>query len=326
MPEIKTTRPLPVSRHFRLEQLAGGVYAAIATDEGAAISNAGIIDLGGRTLVFDTFMTPVAAKDLRTAAEALTGQPVTCVINSHYHNDHIRGNQVFSAETEIMASVRTCQLIETKGIEELRWDLENAPLQLQVREKELAETPDEARRQEVMFWVAYYRAISESLPSLKLRHPNWSFDEQVTFYGSRRMANLISYGPGHTEDDAILSLPDDGIVFASDLLFVNCHPYLPDGELQAWLEAIKKIEALEAQKIVPGHGPVGTPEDLGLMRFYITSVQSLAARAVKDGVSAEKAARSAIPASFKRWRFPSFFRSNVRYLVEQLQSPPAQPL
>ena len=323
MPEIKTTRPLPVSRHFRLEQLAGGVYAAIATDEGAAVSNAGIIELGGRTLVFDTFMTPVAAKDLRSAAEALTGQPVTCVINSHYHNDHIRGNQVFSAETEIMASVRTCQLIETKGVEELRWDVENAPVRLQTHEKELADEPDDAHRQEVMYWIAYYRAITESLPSLKLRHPNWSFDEQVTFFGSRRMARLISYGAGHTEDDSILYLPDDGIVFASDLLFVNCHPYLPDGELQSWLEALKKLEALGVQKIVPGHGPVGTAEDLGLMRFYITSLQSLAARSVKDGISAEKAARSAIPASFKRWRFPSFFRLNLRYLVEQLQTPSA---
>jgi cyclase len=323
MPEIKTTRPLPISRHFRLEQLAGGVYAAIATEEGAAISNAGIIELGGRTLIFDTFMTPAAAKDLRSAAEALTGQPVTCVINSHYHNDHIRGNQVFSAETEIMASVRTCQLIETKGIEELRWDGENAPLRLQSHEKEFAEGPDEARQQELSFWIAYYRAITESLPSLKLRHPNWSFDEHVTFYGSRRLANLISFGPGHTEDDSILYLPEDGIVFASDLLFVNSHPYLPDGELLSWLDGLKKLEEMGLQKIVPGHGPVGTPEDVGLLRLYITSLQNLAARSVKDGLTAEKAAELPVPAPFKRWRFPSFFRSNMRYLVEQLQSAPS---
>ena len=53
--------PVPfLSNHFSLERLADGVSAAIATDGGAAVANAGIIDLDGRTLVFDTFMTPQA--------------------------------------------------------------------------------------------------------------------------------------------------------------------------------------------------------------------------------------------------------------------------
>ena len=54
--------PVPfLSNHFSLERLADGVFAAIATGSGAAVANAGIIDLGGRTLVFDTFMTSQAA-------------------------------------------------------------------------------------------------------------------------------------------------------------------------------------------------------------------------------------------------------------------------
>src|SRR3990172_6492741 len=96
------TGGLPTSQHFRLERLADGVYAAIASGSGAATCNAGIVDLGDRTLVFDPFLTPKAAHDLRVAAEQLTGRSVSIVINSHYHNDHIRGNQVFSAETRIV--------------------------------------------------------------------------------------------------------------------------------------------------------------------------------------------------------------------------------
>jgi len=57
------------SRHFRVEQLTEGVYAAIHVDGGWAIGNAGIVDLGKRTLVFDTGLTPQAAYDLRTAAK-----------------------------------------------------------------------------------------------------------------------------------------------------------------------------------------------------------------------------------------------------------------
>jgi cyclase len=83
------------SQHFRLERLADGIYAAIHIDGGWAQSNAGIIDLGDRTLIFDTFINPEAATDLRAAAEELTGRSTVVVINSHSHNDHIWGNQIF---------------------------------------------------------------------------------------------------------------------------------------------------------------------------------------------------------------------------------------
>jgi cyclase len=72
-----------MSQYFQIEQVADGVHAAIVTPGTGAWGNAGIIDLGGRTVVFDTFATPRAAADLRAAAEELTGQPVTLVINSH---------------------------------------------------------------------------------------------------------------------------------------------------------------------------------------------------------------------------------------------------
>ena len=113
---MKTNRQLPGSKHFRLQQLADGVYAAVHIDGGAAIGNAGIVDLGDRTLVYDTFLTPQAAEDLRIAAEALTGRPIDAVLNSHWHNDHIWGNQVFDADTDIISTEETRRIfISTRG-------------------------------------------------------------------------------------------------------------------------------------------------------------------------------------------------------------------
>ena len=86
---MKTDPGIPDSKHFRLQQLAEGVYAVIHIDGGAAIGNAGIVDLGGRTLIYDALFTPQAAEDLRTAAEAVLRRPIDAVINSHWHNDHI---------------------------------------------------------------------------------------------------------------------------------------------------------------------------------------------------------------------------------------------
>ena len=129
---MKTDRQLPDSKHFRLQQLADGVYAAIHIDGGAAIGNAGIVDLGDRTLIFDSFFTPQAAEDLRTAAEALTGRPVNAVTNSHYHNEHIWGNQVFSSDTDIMSTVETHRLIiATRGHDDYDSFIENAEASLE---------------------------------------------------------------------------------------------------------------------------------------------------------------------------------------------------
>jgi len=101
---MRTNRQLPDSKHFRLQQLAEGVYAAIHREGGGAIGNAGIVDLGDRTLVYDTFIAPQPAEDLRAAAEALTGRPVDTVINSHWHSDHMWGNQVFGQDTDILST------------------------------------------------------------------------------------------------------------------------------------------------------------------------------------------------------------------------------
>ena len=92
------------SEHFQLEELADGVYAAIASPGGRAFSNSGIVNLGDQTLVFDAFETRAAAGDLKSAAEQLTGHPVSTVIISHCHADHWGGNQVFDPETSIITT------------------------------------------------------------------------------------------------------------------------------------------------------------------------------------------------------------------------------
>ena len=93
---LKGQKKVFTSAHFNIREPAPGVWAAINNDEGGlAICNAGIADLGDRTVVFDPFMNIDAASDLKRAAKILTGRPVGIVLNSHFHNDHIRGNQLF---------------------------------------------------------------------------------------------------------------------------------------------------------------------------------------------------------------------------------------
>jgi len=309
----------PHSKHFRINELAEGVYAAIATDEGSAIGNAGIIDLGDQTLVFDTFMTPTAAQDLRAAAESLTCNSIAYAINSHWHNDHIRGNQVFAPTTQIVSTTRTRELIATKGVEELEYDKATAESDLSSVRESLKNDTGEMRAADARSYVAYFEGMIESFPNLELRLANLTFERRLVFHGSSREAQAICFS-GHTEDDSILWLPTERIVFTADLLFIGYHPYLPDGDPWEWTQSLHEIAGLDAQVAAPGHGPVGGPSDLTLVERYILELEKLAADVVDRGGSADDAVACAIPEPFSDWRLANFFAHNMRFLHSKLSN------
>jgi cyclase len=205
---MKRNRQRSESKHFRLQQLADGVYAAIHIAGGAAIGNAGIVDLGDRTLVYDTFIAPQAAQDLRTAAEALTGRAIDTVIDSHWHNDHIWGNQVFGAGTDIISTEETRRLIiATRGHGAYDSFMAEAEANLEATRAQLEGTEDEGQRRQLALWVDYHQSVVETKPILQIRAPNVTFVERLAFHGTDRPAEVIDFVGGHTESDAILFLP-----------------------------------------------------------------------------------------------------------------------
>ncbi len=298
-----------VSEHFRLETVGQGLVAAIHRESGAAIANAGIIDLGDSTLVFDTFISPAAAKDLRQAAEILTNRPVSYVFNSHYHNDHIRGNQEFP-DAQIISTSKTLDLIKTDGMEELIWDQANAPQKYQQFQVEFKNSQDQTQREQIRFWLDYYRVLAQSLEGLRICEPQRSFEDQLILSGSKRTVELLSYGGGHTGSDGFLYIPDEGVLFLSDLLFVGCHPFLADGHPENWITILEKIKLLDADVLVPGHGPVGSKEDLDLMIDYIHMTAD-AARHTAEGVTPK------LPAPFDSWQFDRFFQINLSFMAHR---------
>ncbi len=312
----------PPSRHFATEPLSDGVLALIAHDEGGwAIGNAGVIDLGNRTLVFDTFMTPTAARDLKALAEDLTGRPVDIVVNSHYHNDHIWGNQVFGPNARIYATETTRLLIATRGMtEEYEYYRNHASETLKKLSARRSAADSDEERARLSFAIPYYEAIVAVMPELSVRFPDVTFDRRVVFHGSRRTAELLTFGGGHTDSDALLYLPADGIIFTADLLFVNCHPYLADGDPAEARRALEQIGRLGAHTLVPGHGPVGTPEDLEQMARYIEEVRNLAHEAAYDRPESDDLRQIAMPDQYRSWGYKSFFESNLRFLIDRFRA------
>ncbi|HYK44878.1 MAG TPA: MBL fold metallo-hydrolase, partial [Parafilimonas sp.] len=171
------------SKHFTIQKLAHGVYAAIATNGGYAICNAGIVDLGDATLIFDPFMTPEAADDLKKAAEQLTGHAVKYVVNSHFHNDHIGGDQVFTGAA-LISTTRTRELIAEYQPQEIEDDKLNASASLEKTRNEDTSTMTPHQREEHTMWTGYYAALATSSNFLKIILPDITFTDSLTIHGS----------------------------------------------------------------------------------------------------------------------------------------------
>jgi cyclase len=315
---MTSNQRLPNSKHFRLQQLADGVYAAIHIAGGAAIGNAGIVDLGDRTLIYDTFIAPQAAEDLRTAAEALTGRPIDAVIDSHWHNDHIWGNQVFDASTEIISTEETRRMfITTRGHGAYDSFMANAGANLDATRAQFEATEDESQRRQLALWIDYHQSVVETKPILQIRAPNLTFAQRLAFHGTDRTAKVIDFVGGHTESDAVLFLPQEGIAFMSDLLFIGHQPYLGGGDPDRLLHILEAVSALAPKLLVPGHGPVGTAESLTAMGQYVRTLDGLARKMVEDGKAEESIEAMAIPEPYDDWLFAAFFPVNMHFLYQR---------
>jgi glyoxylase-like metal-dependent hydrolase (beta-lactamase superfamily II) len=299
------------SKHFRIEQLAEGVFAALHRDGGWAIGNAGIIDMGDKTVVFDSSMSAASAVELRDAAERLTRRPVTHLVNSHYHNDHTWGNQHFDSAL-VIASAKTRGLMLTKGKEEVETFTSIGPTQLrELRRRKLAEA-DEDSGAELQDWIEYFEGIVDTTPKLSQRLPDLTFDGRLVLYGSRRSVELISFENGHTGCDTIMLLPEERIAFLADLLFVDNHPFIGDGDYEALLRALDEIDVLGLSRMVPGHGPVGDASDLNLLKEYIEDLNGIVSGMLGRGRSQDEIPLEQIPPRYANWRLKQFFQPNLR--------------
>ncbi len=303
------------SNFFQLEETVPGVYAAIVKPGMGALGNAAILDLGNQTLVFDTFYTPTAAAGLREAAEQLTGRKVSYVVNSHRHGDHVHGNQVFK-DAAIVSTRKTREMMATMNqnfLDQMRAQ-PDYPKQM---EKNLEQEKDPRRRKDMETQLGEMKVFFADLPSLQLRLPDLTFEDKLVFHGSKRSAELLTFGGGHTTSDAFLYLPEEKILLIADLVPVNSHPMVAQGNLLEWIAILQRVESLEIQKIVPGHGPVGTFADIVAMRQYLEELKELAETAVKEKRSAEEISKTQQPEKYASWRMASGFERNLKAIFEQ---------
>ena len=218
------------------------------------ISNAGFVVTSDSVVVVDALGSPALARELLAQIRRITPKPVSHVLLTHYHADHVYGLQVFK---EAGATI----LAHRAGQEYLYSETANQRLA--------------ASRDELAPWID---AQTRLVPA-----DRWlDGDTDLTVGGVR--LQLRAVGPSHTPHDLVIYLPDERTLFAGDLVFRGRIPFVGQADSRHWIEALDWLLAFDATVIVPGHGALSTSakEDLTLTRDYIAYLRQTMGEAARN--------------------------------------------
>jgi len=262
---------------MKFESLGPSSWACIGGGEDVLHSfgaNQGFVARGSSCLLIDSgFHNRTALQVLRRVRKLRPKRMM--LVNTHYHSDHVLGNSVFANKGTVVLSHEMCRRSMRKHSERL---------------------------------LAKYRARSPELARLlggvKVSYPSLTYRDSVHLFVDHDFQVGV-FHPGvraHTDGDSIVHVPDDGVVFAGDVLWVGYHPNLEDSSIQGQVRALKMILRLNPRRIVPGHGPVcGVAEARRFIR-YLEELDRNSKRAVRDGLSPEDLVNRAIPSWSQDWK------------------------
>jgi len=251
-----------------VRQLAPNIYAYIQSRATWYWSNAGFIVGKDYVVVVDSLATVGLTQRFRDEIRKITDKPVRYLINTHHHGDHTYGNHIFAGATIISHDYCRHEVIEA-GI--MDPNLLNAIL------------PE-----------FDFRGIAATPAHI-------TFDRQLALHMDKQEVTLLHFGTGHTIDDIIVYLPDEGIIFAGDFIFLYSTPLGMEGSLAGWIKNLDAVAKLNARVYVPGHGPVCGAEGLNLCRDYLVLVQGEARKRFDKGMTVDEAAKDIDLGHFKQW-------------------------
>ena len=218
------------------------------------VSNAGFVVTPAGVVVIDALGSPELARELRAQIALVTPQPVTHVIVTHYHADHVYGLQVFEEAGALVVAHRDGQLY-------LNSDTAQARLQ--------------ASREELFPWVDERTRL---VPAGR-----W-IDTRTTLEVGGVRFELQPAGPAHTPEDLVVWVPGARVLYAGDLVFRGRVPFVGQADSAHWIEALDAVLRFDAQVIVPGHGPPSSQAraDLQLTRDYLAYLRQTMGEAARN--------------------------------------------
>lgn len=218
----------------KFEPVAPNVYAYVGDTEGrtyeneALNANIGLVVTPAGAVLIDSGATFQSARQIAEAVKKVTAQPIKWVINTGGQDHRWLGNGYFKAQgAEIVAHANAEADMKARGPEHLKG---NAPV------------------------------LKEKMDGTEIVLPTrWLKDANTKLELGGTVIEVVHRKGGHTPGDSLVWLPQSGVVFTGDVVYVDrilgLHPV---SKTKTWVESFEALEALNPKVVVPGHGRVTT--------------------------------------------------------------------
>jgi quinoprotein relay system zinc metallohydrolase 2 len=276
------------------QEVAQGIHVRRGADADAsaanqdAIANIGFIVGDTSVLVTDPGGSLADGHALRGAIAAVTTRPVSHVLLSHVHPDHVFGAGAFLPDAPRFighANLRTS--LAARG----------------------------------RFYQAALEAILGAGQAGPLVAPTVAVSDMLEIDLGGRPLTLRAHGPAHTRADVSLFDHRTGTLLPADLLFVGRIPAL-DGSLTGWLAELQALAATRPARAVPGHGPVGVDfsQAASSLIRYLTRLRDDTRAAIAAGRDIAQAADSVAQEERGHWAlFDAYHPRNVIEAYRELE-------
>jgi glyoxylase-like metal-dependent hydrolase (beta-lactamase superfamily II) len=280
------------------KRLSEHVYAAEQSEKGLGWSNSGLVTAGGGLVVDTLYDLRLTREMLDLYAEVHPDAP-TRLVNTHHNGDHCWGNQLFPG----------AEIIAHRGCAE-RFDGFSPASAEAIRT--MADPPEHLRD-------LHEEMAPFDFSEVVLTPPTHVIDGDLTLDLDGVRVDLLHVGPAHTEGDLIVHLPDEGVVLCGDVLFHRCAPIGWEGSTDRWIEALRRIEGLGAEHVVPGHGPLCGVEGVASARRYQEDVQRAAVDGWKAGRTVLETCADIDLGPFADWDEPWRVAANVHRVYRECE-------
>jgi quinoprotein relay system zinc metallohydrolase 2 len=286
--------PARAATPFTTTEIAPGIYVRAGAQQDATVENQdGIANIGfivgdRSVAVIDPGGGRADGEQLRARIQAVTDRPVSHVILSHVHPDHIFGAASFLPDAPVfVAHERMPPALAARG---------------PYYRDELAEL------------LGAYAAGDYVEPTM-LVHGTAAVD-----LGGRTLS-LHAHPTAHTDHDLSVLDEQTSTLWAADLLFVNRIPSL-DGSVVGWLGQTQALRASAARLAVPGHGPsaVPWPEAAAAQERYLSMLVREVRAVIAKGGDIEQAVATVGQSARGDWLlFDDYNGRNVTLAFKELE-------
>lgn len=216
-------------------------------------------------LIVDDKFAPLADK-IRAALKDVGGGDLKFILNTHWHGDHTGGNQVFGPEAPIIA-------------------------QANVRKRLMTEQH------------IFGRTVP---PAPKEAWPVITFDESVSVHFNGEEIKVIHFPRGHTDGDSIIFFTGANVVHMGDDFFAGRFPFVDldsGGDVEGLAENVVEVidELPPDVKIIPGHGPLSTLDDLRAYHRMLVETTAIIRQRMAAGKSLEEMQAEGLPEEWASW-------------------------